>query len=121
MSNLFLFHPLRIGSQGGVAVTDDPDQHLKDKIEAALYTNPGERVNRDFGVGLRRYVFEGIDELTLTALEFRISQALKRDVGDDLIFDSVSFTTRPEGGELGLLIEYRRRSDRIPRLMEVEL
>jgi hypothetical protein len=122
MAERFLYHPFRVGTHGGVAVTDDPDRHLRDKIEAVLFTAPGERVNQpDFGAGLNRIVFDTLDELTITALEFRVSQALRRDVGDELVIDSVDFETRPESGELILNLSFRRREDQKPRGLEIKL
>ncbi|WP_084737674.1 GPW/gp25 family protein [Cystobacter ferrugineus] len=122
MADRFLYHPFRFGAQGGVAVTEDPDRHLRDKVEAVLFTAPGERVNQpDFGAGLNRAVFETLDELSIAALEFRVSQALRRDIGEEIIIDSVDFEPEPEAGELVLHIAFRRRSDQRPRSLEVRL
>lgn len=122
MADRFLYHPFRVGTHGGVAVTDDPDRHLRDKIEAVLFTAPGERVNQpDFGAGLNRMVFDVLDELTIAALEFRVSQALRRDIGDELIIDAVDLDTRPESGELLLSLVFRRREDQRPRSLEITL
>ncbi|NVB37030.1 GPW/gp25 family protein [Pseudenhygromyxa sp. WMMC2535] len=122
MSERFLHQPLRFGRQGGVAVTDDAERHLSDKIMAVLFTAPGERVNApDFGVGLNRVVFETLDPLTLAALEFRISEGLARDLGDEIKLEGVDLRDEPERGELILEISYRRRGERQPRRLEVEL
>jgi phage baseplate assembly protein W len=122
MADRFLYHPFRFGAQGGVAVTDDPDRHLRDKVEAVLFTAPGERVNHpDFGAGLNRAIFEGMDDLTIAALEFRVSQALRRDVGDEILVDSVTFDAAPASGEIVLHIAFRRRSDQRPRNLEIKL
>lgn len=122
MADRFLHHPFRFGAQGGVAVIDDADRHLRDKVEAVLFTAPGERVNRpDFGVGLNRAVFDELSDLTIGALEFRISQALRRDIGDEILVDSVDVEAEPLGGELVVKIAFRRRTDRLPRNLEVRL
>ena len=131
MANRYLIQPLRYGAEkpesggrlhNGLGITEDADRHLRDKILAVLFTVPGERVNRPtFGVGLDRYVFEGLDDLTLAALEFRVSEGLRRDIGDEMLVDAVDLTTSPEDGELRLSISYRRREDRIPRNLEIEL
>jgi hypothetical protein len=118
----FILQPFKLGRQGGVAVTDDGDRHLRDKILAVLFTAAGERVNRpDFGVGLNRAVFETLDELTLAGLKFEITQGLTRELGDDVFFDLIELVATPEQGFLDLNIEYRRRADRIPRTLEVRL
>jgi phage baseplate assembly protein W len=111
-----------VDTHGGVAVTDDADVHLRDKILAVLFTSPGERVNRpDFGVGLSRAVFEPLDDLTIAALEFRVSQGLERDLGDEVIVDRIAISSEPPRGELLLEIGYRRRTDRKPRNLEIKL
>ena len=131
MANRYLIQPLRYGAEkpesggrlhNGLGITEDADRHLRDKILAVLFTVPGERVNRPtFGVGLNRYMFEGLDDLTLAALEFRVSEGLRRDIGDELLVDAIDLTSSPEDGELRLLIRYRRREDRRPRNLEIEL
>lgn len=131
MAHRYLIQPLRFGAEkadaaggvhNGLGVTEDADRHLKDKILAVLFTVPGERVNRpQFGVGLDRYVFESLDELTLAAFEFRVTEGLRRDIGDELIVDGVDIGTSPADGQLLLTIRYQRRSDRVRRRMEIEL
>lgn len=131
MAGRYLIQPLRFGPATrrdgrplsvGVAVTDDADRHLKEKILAVLFTAPNERVNRpQFGVGLDRHVFEPLDELTLAALEFRISEGLRRDVGDEILFDGVDLVVAPETGTLDLVVRYRRREDRVARSLQVPL
>lgn len=131
MANRYLIQPLRYGAEkpaasgglhNGLGITEDADRHLRDKILAVLFTIPGERVNRpNFGVGLNRYLFEGLDDLTLAALEFRVSEGLRRDIGDELLVESIDLDTAPEEGELRLKISYRRREDRILRNLEVKL
>lgn len=121
MADRFLVHPFRRGAQGGVAVTDDPDRHLRDKVEAVLFTAPGERVNAPgFGAGLNRAVFEPLSELALAALEFLISQALRRDLGDEVLVDGVDLVAGDDGA-LVLTLSFRRRTDRQPRNLEVRL
>ncbi len=122
MEQRYLFQPLRFGRQGGLAVTTDADRHLRDKVLAVLFTAPGERLNDPtFGVGLGQAVFEPMDELALAALEYRISEGLRRDVGDEIIIESIDLALRPERGELILDIGFARRSDRVSRKLEVRL
>ena len=130
MASRYLIQPLRYGAEkpdadrlhNGVAVTEDPDRHLRDKILAVLFTNPTERVNRpQFGVGLNRFVFEGLDDLTLGALEFRVNEGLRRDIGEELLIDAIDISSNPAEGELRLSVRYRRREDRLPRHLEIDL
>lgn len=123
MASLYTYQPFKLrDDRGAIAVTGDADRHLRDKILAILFTNPGERVNEPrFGVGLDRTVFEGLDELTVSAVEFRIAEGLRRDLGDEAIIDAIDIETDPVGGQLLISIEYRRRTDRVPRNVEVVL
>ena len=129
MANRYLHFPFVMGSGSasgttgrGVGVTDDPERHLRDKVEAVLFTAPGERVNRpDFGVGLNRFVFEGLDDVTRTFIEFRVTDALNRALGEELILDELTIDEAPEEGALTLSISFRRRVDREPRRLEVRL
>jgi len=122
MAQHFIAYPFRKGAQGGIAVTDDADRHLRDKVLAILFTAPGERVNRpSFGAGINRAVFENLDELGAGALEFRITQALHRDLGDEIIVDDVYLDWDSEPGAMSLHLAFRRRLDRQPRNLEVVL
>lgn len=131
MTERFLLQPFRHGAStqvagrhlfNGLALTDDPDRHLKDKILAVLFTAPGERVNQPrFGVGLNRAVFDGLDDLTIAAVEFRITEGLRRDLGGEIEVQEISVTAQPAAGELLLSVRYRRRTDRLPRNLEIEL
>lgn len=122
MAQRYIYQPFRFGRQGGVAITDDDERHLSDKILAALFTAPGERVNQpDFGVGLNRVVFETLDPLTLAALEFRVSEGLARALGDELRLTGVDLRSDPPRGELVLEIGYRPRGQRETRKLEIEL
>jgi phage baseplate assembly protein W len=118
----YLAHPFRFGSPGGIAVTTDADQHLRDRVLAVLFTVPGERVNHpSFGVGLGHAVFEPLDELTLGTLEYRVLEGLRRDVGDDIIIEGVDVTSEADAGQLLVNISFRRRSDRQLSRLEVAL
>lgn len=123
MPEHFVYQPFKLrDDRGAIAVTDDADRHLRDKILAVLFTTPGERVNAPrFGAGLSRTLFQGLDELTLAAVEFRVAESLRRDLGDEALIDGVDVEADPEEGTLALSIAYRRRADRRPRNLEVTL
>ena len=92
-----------------IAVTGDEDRHLRDKILNVLFTAPGERVgNPGFGAGIDRMVFEPLDELILTATEFRIGEGLRRELGGEASFGAIELSN-PDDGQLLITIEYQRR------------
>jgi uncharacterized protein len=119
----YLSQPVRsVGELATLALTTDTDRHLRDKLLAILFTSPGERVNRpEFGVGIRRTLFEGQSELMLAALRFRILQGLRRDIGRELEIDDLRIELLPEHGEVSLFIDYHRIADAIPHGLEVRL
>jgi phage baseplate assembly protein W len=121
MAELFVYQPFKLrDDRGAIAVTDDLDRHLRDKILAILFTAPGERVNQPtFGVGLDRTLFEPLDPLTAAAVEFRITDGMRRELADEAQVDTVDVDTDPDGGQLLIAIEYRRLTDRSPRRLEV--
>jgi uncharacterized protein len=121
MAGLFVYQPFKLrADRGAIAVTGDADRHLRDKVLAVLFTAPGERVNNPrFGVGLDRTVFEGLDELTIAAVEFRIAEGMRRELGDEAVIDDVGVEVDPDTGQLLLSIDYRRRVDLSPRNLEI--
>jgi phage baseplate assembly protein W len=104
----------------GLAETLDTDQHVHDLIIAALFTMPGERVNRPrFGAGLNRTIFENMSPLARSAIEYRIRESLSRDLGDQLVLEDVLVEFDTAGGAITVLIDYLRRVDRSPNRLEI--
>src|SRR3954469_24596254 len=108
MADLFIYQPFKLrDDRGAIAVTDDPDRHLRDKILAVLFTAPGERVNNPlFGVGLDRTLFEPLDVLMAAAIEFRISDGLRRALSDEVEIDAIDVTPDPDTGQVVIAIDY---------------
>jgi phage baseplate assembly protein W len=119
----FLHQPFKLRDQrGAIAVIDDADRHLRDKVLAVLFTAPGERVNNPrFGVGLNRTVFEQLDDLTAAAVEYRIAEGLRRELDAEAEVSAVDVQLGPQEGELLVAISYTRRADRAARVLEVAL
>jgi phage baseplate assembly protein W len=123
MADLFIYQPYKLrDDRGAIAVTDDPDRHLRDKILAVLFTAPGERVNNPlFGVGLDRTLFEPLDVLMAAAIEFRISDGLRRELSEEVQIDAVDVDPDPDNGQVVIAIDYLRLTDRDPRRLEIVL
>ena len=116
----YLAFPLRFSPQGGLRLTADPDQHMRDRILAVLFTARGERVlEPGFGVGVDRLVFEGIS--ATESLRFEIAVGLRRDMGDDFVLEDVEIRPVDQSGELGVHIVWRRRTEQFLRALEVRL
>jgi phage baseplate assembly protein W len=121
MAGLFVYQPFKLrADRGAIAVTGDADRHLRDKILAVLFTAPGERVNKPrFGVGLDRTVFEALDELTIAAVEFRIAEGIRRELGDEAVIEAVGVEVDPDNAQVLISIDYQRVSDRSQRNLEI--
>lgn len=132
MTDRYIAAPVALGPQlarmdlarqrEGVGETSDPDEHLRAKIIAILFTSPGERVMRpSFGAGLNRSVFENLSPLARPALEYRIRESLNRDLGPEALLEDVELRFDAPGGALLIAIYYTRRVDRVQNRLEIML
>src|SRR5215211_5231263 len=81
--------PYHFDASGHTAGTDD-DDHIRDMIEAVLFTAPGERVNRPtFGSGLMQLVFAPNSDELASATQFLVQGALQQWLGDLITVDDV--------------------------------
>ena len=79
--------------------------YVRSLMKQVLLTAPGERIDRpDFGVGLRRQLFEPGDETTATLMQTMVFQSLDRWLGDLIRVDEVR--SRFEEGRLEVEIQY---------------
>lgn len=89
--------PFRIDATGRTAAVPDRAAHVRDMIEAVLFTAPGERVNRpDFGSGLQEMLFDANSDALVTAADFLIRSALQQHLGDVVTIESLA-VVRDEG------------------------
>jgi hypothetical protein len=80
---LYLKFPFAIGDKG--PETSGRSDHVREQIEQVLFTSPRERVFRpEFGVGVRRLVFEpnnkALRNATLKQLKASLTEALHGEV-----------------------------------------
>lgn len=74
--------PLQFDRHGRTAESDRAS-HVRDLVEAVLFTTPGERVNRPtFGCGLPALLFLGNDPAIETTAEMTVRAALQAWLGD---------------------------------------
>ena len=80
-------------------------EQVKSNLLNVLLTEPGERVFRpNFGVGLRSYLFENSNDLSL--LEERINNQINQNIaGIELV--SVDLIKEPDSHEVKIAISYR--------------
>ena len=79
----YLRFPFSVGKDG--PKTSSRSQHVREQIEQVLFTSPKERVFRpEFGVGVRRLVFEpnnaALRNTTLKRLNATLAEALHGEV-----------------------------------------
>ena len=98
--------PFHFDERGRTATTTDAN-HIRDMIEALLFTSPGERVNLpDFGCGLLQLVFEPNSDTLATATQFLVHGSLQRWLADVIQVDRVDIAN--EDGQLIVDVVYTR-------------
>jgi len=86
--------PYHVDPRGRTAEADR-DGHIRDMIEQALFTAPGERVNRpDFGTGLMQLVFAPNSDEVAATLQLLVRGALQQWLGDKIRVDEVLSESR---------------------------
>jgi phage baseplate assembly protein W len=96
--------PLQFDARGRTADRDS-DRHVRDLIEAVLFTAPGERVNRpEFGAGVERLVFETNSPEIAAATQFLIQGGLQQFLAGIVEVRNVAVTN--DDNVLRVLIEY---------------
>ena len=81
--------PFRVGPSGRTA-TASLDDHVRDLVEAVLFTAPGERVNRpDFGSGIHQLLFSPNSDEIAAAVQAQVSAALLHWLSDAVQVEAV--------------------------------
>ncbi len=104
-------YPYRIDGRGRTASTTEAD-HIRDMVEAVLFTAPGERVNRPtFGSGLLGLVFEPNGALLAGATEAALAGALQAWLGDVIRVDAVSVKNEDSTLRVGVAYTVRQTNE----------
>ena len=101
----YLKFPFSMGQNG--PKTSTRSEHVREQIEQVLFTSPKERVFRpEFGVGVRRLVFEpnniALRNTTVKRLNATLAEALHGEVDPRTLEIEVS----NEGAKLNIQISY---------------
>ena len=94
--------------------TADPegDNHIRDLIEAVLFTAPGERVNRPtFGSGLMQLVFAPNSDELAAATQFLVQGALQQWLGDLIVVDDVRAESEDSRLQVTVVYTVRRTQE----------
>jgi hypothetical protein len=103
--------PYHFDARGRTAETDD-DDHIRDLIEAVLFTAPGERVNRPtFGSGLMQLAFAPNSDELAAATQFLVQGALQQWLGDLIVLDDVRTASVDSRLEVTVVYTVRRTQE----------
>jgi phage baseplate assembly protein W len=105
--------PLQFDRRGRTAECGD-EQHVRDLIEAVLFTAPGERVMRpDFGSGVAQLLFEPNSPELAGTVEMLVQGALTQWLSDVLSVSAVRVDA--EESTLRVRVAYTLRADDRPQ------
>jgi Bacteriophage baseplate protein W len=107
-------YPFRINSRGRTAAADYED-HVRDMIKQALFTMPGERVNRpDFGSELMQLTFNSLSDEVTSTVQFLVQGSIQQWLGNLIQVESVE--AQNVGSRLQVTISYTIRNSRDRRV-----
>lgn len=105
--------PLSLDDQDGYALNKTFKDAMKQNFKMLILTNPGERVMLpDFGVGIRRYLFENADEFTYAEIKQNILEQTQlylpfiKIVSIDIIENGDPLLQKSSGTGINLRIQY---------------
>jgi len=79
MSSLSVALPLRVDSTDGFKMNKSLKPLIRQNLKMLILTEPGERVMEpDFGVGLKRFLFEGFNKTVYGEIETKIRDQARR-------------------------------------------
>jgi uncharacterized protein len=95
MSNYSPKLPLLINDSNGYENNQTVLEVIQQNLKMVLLTSPGERImDPNFGVGMKRYLFEQNDSSTYSRIRARIRRQVKEYMGyiviEDVLFNSES-------------------------------
>ena len=70
--------PLARDERFGVSSHTSIVENAKQNLKSVILTNPGERIDPNYGVGLRRYLFQNITDTTLETIGSSINSQVSR-------------------------------------------
>ena len=101
----FLKFPFHVGENG--PELSMRGEHVRSQIEQVLMTAPGERVFRpNFGVGVKRLVFEPNGSALWSATENRLVSALTETLQGEVDPSTLRAEVAGEGEKLNITVSY---------------
>lgn len=119
MKGNHLSFPFRIGGDGRIAQVSSLENHVRDELIQLILTNAGERLFLpEFGGGVRRLVFENIDETAAGMTKATLTQAISRWLGHRIELQDLVVTVDQETIEVE--IKYRIAGTEDTRVMRFQ-
>ena len=114
-----LSFPFRLGNDGRTAQVSSLEEHVRDELIQLILTNFGERIFLpEFGGGVRRLVFENIDETTAGLTKAMLTQAISRWLGHRITLEDL--TVIVENEKIEVEIKYRIAGADDSRIMKFQ-
>lgn len=114
-----LSFPFHIGNDGRTAQVSSLEEHVRDELIQLILTNLGERAFLpEFGGGVRRLVFENVNETTAGMTKAMLTQAISRWLGHRITLEDLKVTVENEKIEVDL--KYRIAGTEDTRVMRFE-
>ncbi len=105
-SGLHLAFPFRIGNNGRAVQVATLEDHVRDELVQLILTNPAERLFLpEFGGGVRRLVFENIDETTGAMVKALLTRSISRWLGNRVTLEDL--TVLIENETIAVDLKYR--------------
>ena len=101
-----LSFPFRVGSDGRMATVRSLEEHVHDEVIQLILTDPAERAFLvEFGGGVRRLVFEPIDDTVAAMSKAGLTQAINRWLGHRVVLEMI--TVEVKDSTITIDIRYR--------------
>jgi len=114
-----LAFPFRIGADGRAVQVVTLEEHVRDELVQLILTNPSERpFLPEFGGGVRRLVFENIDETTGAMVKAVLTRAVSRWLGNRVTLEDLEVVTENE--TIAVDLKYRIAGTPDSRLVRFE-
>ena len=102
--------PFPFNAEGVFYSTYTTKEQVKSNLLNVLLTEPGERVYKpNFGVGLRNYLFENSNDISL--LEEKINNQINQNI-TGIKLSNINVIKSPDSHEINIIISYRVLANR---------
>ena len=107
MSSLSVALPLKYSSIDGFEMNKDLKSLFRQNLKMLILTDPGERVMQpDFGVGMRRYLFQNFTQSTYSEIDTRIREQVRKYI-PAIRIGSINFSSAdPDNNRLQFAISF---------------